>query len=303
MNKNTNFVSCECGCGLKILKKKYSIVRRFVSGHNKRRLFNEFISCECGCGTTLLKYQKGSRSHRFVNGHNMIGNNPSKGTRLKLRLAQLGKKTGPLSEKHKQKIRTSMIGKKWTEEARESNRKSWTPERRQKQSEETRRRRNFVCKRNWKTERFIQSVLTLNRIDYERQKIIRIGKYYHAVDFFIKPNICIEADGCHFHACEKCLGEETIRYYKKHSEWKIRDIKLNKKLVDQNYLVFRFWEHEIYEDVKKCLDYIIRVNLLMNVLGLKKIHGLLQEWTPSTNIGNFDYLIPKQKIINKPNLL
>jgi len=221
------YVSCECGCGQIVLKHRNGKDRRFVSGHNKRRLFNEFVSCECGCGQILLKYQKGRRAHRFVNGHNMIGNKPTEETKKKLREA---------------------------------------------------RKNHIIPFKNSKPERFMQSILTLNGIDYEKHKSFKIGERFHQVDIFIKPNICIEIDGCYHHGCEICLGKRKAGFSKNQANWFIRDMKVNKELVSQGNLVMRFWGHVAVRDIKECFDDLIRVQDLIELLGLKKAHGLLSDF-------------------------
>ena len=67
-------------------------------------------------------------------------------------------------------------------------------------------------------------------------------------DIFIKPNICIFADGCYWHKCPDCgfgHGKE-------------RDINVTKELQRQNYIVIRLWEHEINNSQKNFLSKITR---------------------------------------------
>ena len=54
-------------------------------------------------------------------------------------------------------------------------------------------------------------------------------------DIFIKPNICIFADGCYWHKCSQCGFDEL----------KQRDKQVNEELQKQGYIVIRIWEHEI----------------------------------------------------------
>ena len=57
-------------------------------------------------------------------------------------------------------------------------------------------------------------------------------------DIFIKPNICIFADGCYWHKCPTCgFGEG-----------KERDEMVTIELQKQGYMVIRLWEHEINKD-------------------------------------------------------
>jgi len=63
-------------------------------------------------------------------------------------------------------------------------------------------------------------------------------------DLFVEPNICVFADGNYWHS------------YPYRTE---RDIFVNKELKKQGYRVLRFWEHEINNNVVKCVDKIIGV--------------------------------------------
>ena len=74
-------------------------------------------------------------------------------------------------------------------------------------------------------------------------------------DIFIEPNICIFVDGCYWHGCEKCYNKNEFK------EWQrgqiIRDIMVTQKLIEQNYIVLRLWEHEIKENIEECVDKIL----------------------------------------------
>ncbi len=74
------------------------------------------------------------------------------------------------------------------------------------------------------------------------------------VDFWI-PNInsVIECDGCFYHECE-IHGKG---YY---IEIKNKDIKKNKSMTNKGIKVFRFWEHEINENIEYCVDKILSNN-------------------------------------------
>ena len=60
-------------------------------------------------------------------------------------------------------------------------------------------------------------------------------------DFLINPNICIYCDGDYWHNLP---------------ENKEKDAKQNIMLSKLGYVVYRFWEHEINSDIKKCVDSI-----------------------------------------------
>lgn len=63
-------------------------------------------------------------------------------------------------------------------------------------------------------------------------------------DIFIEPDICIFCDG---------------EYWHNRPDAKERDERINKTLRKLGYYVFRFWEHEIKEDVEGCFDAILEV--------------------------------------------
>jgi DNA mismatch endonuclease (patch repair protein) len=80
------------------------------------------------------------------------------------------------------------------------------------------------------------------------------------VDIFIEPNICIYADGCYYHCCPQCfnwnLKLTSLDTILKGAPEK--DKYITEQLAQNNYKVFRFWEHEINKDVKTCVDKILR---------------------------------------------
>ena len=58
-------------------------------------------------------------------------------------------------------------------------------------------------------------------------------------DIFIKPNICIFADGCYWHKCKECGFGESIRKERE------KDQRITRELQTQGYIVIRLWEHTI----------------------------------------------------------
>lgn len=64
-------------------------------------------------------------------------------------------------------------------------------------------------------------------------------------DIFIKPNICIFADGCYWHKCSACgFGEGRER-----------DKYVTQTLQSQGYTVIRLWEHDINKMKLNNLNY------------------------------------------------
>lgn len=89
----------------------------------------------------------------------------------------------------------------------------------------------------------IQNELESRDILFEKHKVVF---KYHQCDFFIKPNIVIECDGDYWHNLP---------------EIKKRDKENNQLMDNKGYVVMRFWEKEIRENVRKCVDMIeIKIN-------------------------------------------
>jgi DNA mismatch endonuclease (patch repair protein) len=90
-------------------------------------------------------------------------------------------------------------------------------------------------------EKLIQGKLEELEVPFEKHKSI-LGQ----PDIFISPNICIFADGCYWHKCEKCgfgNGKE-------------RDKMVTENLQKQGFVVLRFWEHDIKSDLDSCMNKI-----------------------------------------------
>ena len=91
----------------------------------------------------------------------------------------------------------------------------------------------------------IQNGLKEKGITFEKHKYLR-GQ----PDLFIAPNICIFADGCYWHKCESCgfgNGKE-------------RDKEVTDALRKQGFIVLRFWEHDINDNLDFCINKILELN-------------------------------------------
>ena len=102
-------------------------------------------------------------------------------------------------------------------------------------------------------EKKIQDSLDEAGIRYSSQKSLLNGMTQ--ADIFIGPNICIYADGCYWHGCEKCINRN--RFTAKHREQILKDNLISMKLEKEGYVVLRFWEHEINQNVSPCIQKII----------------------------------------------
>jgi len=67
-------------------------------------------------------------------------------------------------------------------------------------------------------------------------------------DIFIYPNVCIFADGCYWHDCPIHFPNGG----RKNSS----DKEINKKLMDSDYIVLRFWEHDINDNIEFVINKI-----------------------------------------------
>ncbi len=92
---------------------------------------------------------------------------------------------------------------------------------------------------NTKIEVILQKRLTRAKIKYTTQKYSLPG----TPDIFIKPNICIFCDGDYWHNRPGTQEKDEIK---------------NKELRKQNYIVLRFWEHEIHNNIEECINKIIK---------------------------------------------
>lgn len=175
----------------------------------------------------------------------------------KIRLGHLGKKYKPMSEEGRLNIGKAQKGKKKSEAFRENLRRVRTG---WKFSEETKEKIRQSNLRVWENGR-VHSEEALKKIrqarmkqviknketsielkiqDLLRENGISFEKHYPILgqpDMFIKPNICIFADGCYWHRCSEC-GFDGV-------EKREKDDRITKDLQSQGYSVIRFWEHEI----------------------------------------------------------
>lgn len=103
--------------------------------------------------------------------------------------------------------------------------------------------------RDTKPERILQEVFKKEGIKFETHKSI-MGQ----PDIFIEPNICIFADGCYWHGCEQCYNRNKMSNWIKSK--KVIDSYVTQKLQNMGYIVFRFWEHDIKNNLDICINKI-----------------------------------------------
>lgn len=186
----------------------------------------------------------------------MVGKIHSFKTKNKMSLSHAGKPSGMNGKKHsfktilnmrvnRQGIGNSFYGKRHTDECIERNRKRAINQWKDIDLRQQQRIRALNQKHVYKDtaiERIVESELKFNNILYEKQKLIN---NLVRADFFIEPNIIIECDGAFWH---------------NYPFGKLRDEFKNKKMKDSGYIVYRFWEQDIWFDVKTLIKKIIIQN-------------------------------------------
>jgi len=107
-------------------------------------------------------------------------------------------------------------------------------------------------------EKILQKGLRKKGIKFEKHKPI-LGQ----PDLFIKPNICIFADGDYWHGWLYLQGRDFSgkkQFNNKYFQHTIKkDKKITLQLKELGYNILRFWEHEINENPEKCLQKIIKI--------------------------------------------
>ena len=185
----------------------------------------------------------------------LIGRLVSEETRQKIRNSNLGKiswaKGKAFTKSHREKIRLSKIGTHLSEETKEKIRlnrigKIASKETRKKMSifHITNPNRKF---KDTNIEIKMESGLKKKKILYEKQKSLH---GVAIVDFYLpESNIAIQCDGCFWHNC-------PIHYPDYHLDAKNRSLKQDLALNSYGITIYRFWEHEINENVLNCIKKI-----------------------------------------------
>ncbi len=76
---------------------------------------------------------------------------------------------------------------------------------------------------------------------------------------FIRPRIAVFVDGCFWHGCPQCghLPKTNADFWQlKIERNRQRDCAATFALRRQGYIVLRFWEHELREDLRRCVNRI-----------------------------------------------
>ena len=79
--------------------------------------------------------------------------------------------------------------------------------------------------------------------------------------FFPEASVVVFADGCYWHGCEKCghFPKVNDKFWKtKILRNRERDAAVTRHLCGEGYHVIRLWEHELAENLTKCIERIQR---------------------------------------------
>lgn len=172
----------------------------------------------------------------------VTGRKHSEDTIKKLSLSKLGK-NNPMFEKFGKSH--PMYGYHHTKEAKEKMRLT--------------RSRQTLPRQDTKPERIIQGILNHHGISFETHKAIKMSNGSYCRPDIIIDDVCLQVDGCYYHACPTCYPDRTKLNVTQLSNIH-RDIHTNNELTKLKYHVIRIWEHDIIkktEEVKKrilCLE-------------------------------------------------
>ena len=187
-------------------------------------------------------------------------------TRKNMRLAHVGKPSGMKDKHHKpetiEKLRQAVMGvnnpnfhKHLSEKHRKniSLSKKGIPNEKLKGTKRTpeqiikikKARALQIFKRgDTKPERMMQLALTLHGIKFEKQKLFENDQFYHRVDIFIEPNICVEVDGDYWHTRPNMVTRDRI---------------IDHELPKMGCVLIRIWEKDIKKDANNCAETVIRL--------------------------------------------
>ena len=107
-------------------------------------------------------------------------------------------------------------------------------------------KKSILPKKDTSIEVKIQKFLTELHVEFYTHKYMNIENAYQCDIFipeqkYITQKIIIEADGCYWHGCERCMKMLT----EKQINGRERDKKRTEQLQQQGFRVIRLWEHVI----------------------------------------------------------
>jgi DNA mismatch endonuclease (patch repair protein) len=159
-------------------------------------------------------------------------------TKQKIRVANIGKKPGPVSEETRKKIGNAHRGKIISDKHKQILRQS--------------RLKQVFPVKDTKIEVMLQEELSNRGYGYYKHYPI-IGQPDIA---FPDKRIAIFCDGDYYHACpDKYKANDTICRKKAAQIWE-KDKRISNELKQKKWLVIRYWEHEINANLDAIVDEI-----------------------------------------------
>ena len=136
-------------------------------------------------------------------------------------------------------------------------------------------RYSIYPKEDTKPEKQLQKMLTDEKIKFEKHVSFKTSgrPWYHKVDLFIEPNICLEVYGDFIHANpneknadgsmkypDHRVMRKAYKYSKEKTGGSIRakDERITKELEQQGNVVLTFWQSELETNPDKCLQKILK---------------------------------------------
>lgn len=238
---------CECGCSSIIDRfGSNGEIRRFKNGHNVNLPRKIFIICparKCCCGKCdeWIPIKHFERMIQYKTGHNLknffIPWNLGKKLTYEQKKHNIGHhrcKGQKRTEEQKKKMSLSKIGKKHTIETRRLLSKIHST--------------IIPPKSNTSIEKAIKNELTKLGVFFKPHKSFKITDFYHQVDIFIPPNICIECDGDYWHSR---IIHKLQPFSPIHRGYLIDSI-----LEKRDMRVIRLWEYDIKNNLNWCINLI-----------------------------------------------
>lgn len=229
---------------------------------------NQMIYCQCGCGKQIKLEEKyrdmyGRRGFpKYMHGHNRKGTEPkNKGKKgiykhsLKIKETIAKSKVGWCSPfkgiartiEVRKKIAESNTGKILSNKTKEKIREA--------------RLLQIIPYKDTSIEVALQEALRKEHIEFETHKAL-----FGQPDIFIKPKLCIFADGDYWHANPSKYIQDSVIFKKNgiiaKRVWD-KDAKVTAVLEKNGYKVLRFWESDIKNNLTNCINII--KNRIVNV--------------------------------------
>ena len=116
------------------------------------------------------------------------------------------------------------------------------------------RLQQVIPKKDSKIEILLQQELKSRNIDFVTHPAIDITQ----PDIYLpKYKIIIFADGCYWHSCPKCLPLKCKTRGWTPEQIRQKDQLITERLIKREFIVMRFWEHDIKHSTENCINKVI----------------------------------------------